>query len=59
MQKFAIKYGLGRPVCGNFFLSEWDSCVDETFADLKKPFPAYFERALDEEDDDNKNRHCS
>lgn len=46
MQKFAIKYDLGRPVCGNFFLCEWDPRVDKTFETLDRPFPAYISRAI-------------
>lgn len=49
-QKFAIKYALDRPICGNFFLSEWDQHVDETFSTLKRPFPQYITRAIDEAD---------
>lgn len=51
MQKFAIKYDLGRPVCGNFFLTEWDERVDKTFAGLDRPFPAYISRAIAQADE--------
>lgn len=46
MQKFALKYSLGRAICGNFFRAEWDESVDQTFEGLKQPLPAYICRDI-------------
>lgn len=46
VQKDAIKYGLGRPVCGNFFYAAWDESVDKTIRSFRPPFPGYLTRGL-------------
>lgn len=46
VQKFAIKYDLGRAICGNIFLGEWDESVDRGLKKVKRPFPGFLVRHL-------------
>lgn len=45
LKKFALKYDLGPPIAGNFFLCEHDARSDETL-DTIEYFPEYVERAI-------------
>lgn len=45
MKKFALKYDLGDPIAGNFFLCEYDIRSNETLAKIEY-FPEYANRAI-------------
>lgn len=45
MKKFAIKYELGDPYAGNFFLCEYDGRTNETLNAMDY-MPEYVERAI-------------
>lgn len=47
VRRFALKYSLGNPVAGNFYLCSWDPRSDVTLAAFGT-FPEYIQRAFTE-----------
>lgn len=54
-KKFILKYNLGRPVAGNFFLADYDKRVDETYAGYG-PLQQYIQDAIDRAAEERENR---